>query len=53
MELQINKDLIRVVILTVDGFYTQIYEEIYCSKEKYNEILTNWKGSDKYKVIRI
>lgn len=53
MELQINEGLIRVVILAVDNLYTQIYDELYCSKEKYNEILSELGDSDKYKIIII
>lgn len=53
MELQINEGLIRVVILAVDNLYTQIYDELYCSKEKYNEILSELGDSDKYKIITI
>ena len=53
MELQINKDLIRVVILDIDNLYTQIYDEIYCSKEKYKEILIKFNNSDKYKIVVI
>ena len=51
MELQINKGLIRVVILVVDGLYSQIYDEIYCDKNKYQEIHSEFGGSDKYKVV--
>ncbi len=53
MELQINKGLIRVVILAVDGLYTQIYDELYCFSDRYNEILTEFGDSDKYKIITI
>lgn len=53
MELQINEELIRVVILSVDGIYTQIYDEVYCSKEKYSEILTEFGKSDRYRIIII
>lgn len=51
MELQINEELIRVVILSVDGIYTQIYDELYCSKEKYNKILAEYDKFYKYKII--
>lgn len=53
MELQINKGLIRVVILAIDNLYTQIYDELYCSKEKYNEILLEFANTDRYKIIII
>lgn len=53
MELQINEGLIRVVILAIDSLYTQIYDELYCSKEKYNEILSKFGNSDKYKIVVI
>lgn len=36
---EISEDLIRVVILDVSGLYAQIYDELYCSKEKYNDVL--------------
>ncbi len=45
MELQINKGLIRVVILAID--------ELYCNNERYNEILAEFGDSDKYKIITI
>lgn len=53
MELQINEGLIRVVILDIDGLYTQIYDELYCSKERYNEILSGFGESNKYKIVVI
>lgn len=53
MELQINEGLIRIVILVVDNLYTQIYDELYCSKEKYNEIFTEFSDSDRYKIVKI
>lgn len=53
MELQINKGLIRVVILAVDGIYTQIYDEIYCTREQCKELLLEFGSSDKYKIILI
>lgn len=53
MELQINEGLIRVVILAIDNLYTQIYDELYCSKEKYNEILTEFSDSVRYKIVTI
>lgn len=53
MELQINEGLIRVLILDVDNLYTQIYDELYCSKERYNEILSEFGESNKYKIVVI
>lgn len=53
MELQMKSNLLRVVILSVDGLYSQIYDEIYCDQDKYNEILKEFGGSDKYRVINI
>ena len=53
MQLQLKNNLIRVVILSVDGLYSQIYDEIYCDENKYQEILSEFGGSDKYKVINI
>ena len=53
MELQLKNNLIRVVILSVDGIYSQIYDEIYCDQDKYNKILAEFGGSDKYTVINI
>lgn len=51
MELQINEGLIRVIILDVDNLYAQIYDELYCSKEKYNEIISEFSDSARYKII--
>ena len=53
MELQLKNNLIRVVILSVDGLYSQIYDEIYCDQDRYSEILFEFGDSDKYKVINI
>ena len=53
MELQINEGLIRVLILDVDNLYTQIYDELYCSKERYNEILSEFGESNMYKIVVI
>ena len=53
MEKQIKSNLLRVVVLLVDGLYSQIYDEIYCDQDKYNDILAEFDGSDKYKVIII
>ena len=51
MELQLKNNLIRVVILSVDGLYSRIYDEIYCDQDRYSEILKEFGGSDKYKVV--
>lgn len=53
MELQLKNSSLRVVILSVDGLYSQIYDEIYCNQDRYNKILSEFGGSDKYKVIVI
>lgn len=53
MKLQIKSNLLRVVILSVDGLYSQIYDEIYCDEKKYNEIISKFGSSDRYKVIKI
>ena len=53
MELQLKNDLIRVVILSVDGLYSQIYDEIYCNENKYQEILSEFGGSEKYRILVI
>lgn len=53
MEMQMKSNLLRIVILSVDGVYSKIYDEIYCDQDKYNEILTEFGSSDKYKVISI
>lgn len=53
MELQLKNNLIRVVILSVDGLYSQIYDEIYCNENKYQEILSEFGGSEKYRILVI
>lgn len=53
MELQINDGLIRVVILCIEGLYSQIYDELYCTKEKYEQLLSEFGGSDKYRVVKL
>lgn len=53
MELQLKNNLIRVVILSVDGLYSQIYDEIYCDENKYQEILSEFGGSEKYRILVI
>ena len=53
MELQLKSNLIRVVILSVDGLYSQIYDEIYCDENKYQEILSEFGGSEKYRILVI
>lgn len=51
MELQMKSNLLRVVILSVDGLYSQKYDEIYCEQDRYNEILKEFGGSDRYRII--
>ena len=51
MELQMKSNLLRVVILSVDGLYSHIYDEIYYDQD--NEILEEFGGSDKYRIIAI
>ena len=53
MQIQIKNDFIRIVILTIDGLYTQIYDEIYCDIDKYRKIQSKFGSSEKYKVIII
>lgn len=53
MGLQMKSNLLSVGVLSVNGLYSQIYDEIYCDQNKYNEILVEFGDSDKYKVISI
>lgn len=53
MELQMKSNLLRVIIMDVSGVYAQMYDEIYCDQDRYNEILAEFVCSDKYKVIKI
>ena len=53
MELQLKNNLIRVVILSVNGLYSQIYDEIYCDENKYQKILSEFGGSEKYRILVI
>lgn len=53
MVTEISEDLIRVVVLDISGVYTLIYDELYCSKEKYNDVLIKYDKSDKYKIVII
>lgn len=53
MGLQMKSNLLMVGVLSVNGLYSQIYDEIYCDQNKYNEILVEFGDSDKYKVISI
>lgn len=53
MKLQINDDLIRVVVLCIEGVYSQIYDELYCTKERYEEIVLEFGTSNKYRIIEI
>lgn len=53
MTTEIKENLVRVVILAIDNIYTQIYDELYCSKQQYNEILSEFGESEKYKIVII
>lgn len=53
MELTINENLMRVVILCIDGLYSHIYDEVYCTKDIYYEILVEYGNSSKYKVVLV
>ena len=53
MCVDVEENIIRVVILAVNGIYAQIYDEVYCTKEKYNRLLSEYGDSDAYKVIVI
>lgn len=53
MCVDVEENIIRVVILVVNCIYSQIYDELYCSKERYNRLLSEYSDSDKYKVIVI
>lgn len=39
--------------LSVDGLYSQIYDEIYCDQDRYNKILAEFGSSDKYRVTKV
>lgn len=53
MKLQMKNSLLRVVILSVDGLYSQIYDEFYCNQDRYNEILAEFGDSSRYKIVTI
>lgn len=53
MIVKIEKGMKRVIVLDISGIYCQIYDEIYCSNERYKNILEEFGVSDKYKVVLI
>lgn len=53
MSFKITDDIIRVVILSVKGVYAKIYDEVYCTEEKYTELQSEFGSSEDYKVIKI
>lgn len=53
MTVNIKGDALRVVILSIAGLYTQIYDELYCTEDRYQEILSEFGNSDEYKIVLI
>lgn len=53
MNINLEENIIRVVVLAINGLYTQIYDELYCTKENYNRLLLEFGNSSNYKVVTI
>ncbi len=53
MNINLDDNIIRVVILIISGLYTQIYDELYCTIEKYNKLQLEFGDSSMYKIIKI
>lgn len=51
--MKISGELLRVVILDVSGVYIQIYDEIHCTKTRYQELLSEFGGSDRFRIFLI
>lgn len=51
MKVEILDRTRRVIILDISGIYTQIYDELYCTAEKYESLLENFVDSDRYRIV--
>ena len=53
MNFTYDEDVIRVVVLDISGVYSQIFDEIYCKNNEYQNIVDKYNTLNKYKVIKI
>lgn len=49
---EIDKDVIRLLVLDVSGAYSKIYDEVFVPRSKENEIGNKYNIDNKYIVIR-
>ena len=51
MNININEDLVRVIILDISGVYTQIHNQGYFSKDSIEEINQQYSDTKHWRVI--
>lgn len=51
MKIEICNDSLRVVVLDISGLYTQIYDEIYCTRDKLEGIRNKYNNTMLWRVI--
>lgn len=53
MNITYSDDIIRVVVLDTSGIYCQIFDEVYCKSNEYQDIVDKYSVSKKYKVVLV
>lgn len=53
ISVEISDNIIRVVILKIDGVYTQIHNELYCNETELEDIEKTYCDKSKWRIVTI
>ena len=51
MNVEISKDIVRVIILDISGIYTQIHNQGYFDKSSIDEIKQQYSDTQRWRVL--
>ena len=53
MNITYGDNIMRVIILDISGVYAQIFDEVYCKRSEYKDLVDKYRMFKKYKVVLI
>ena len=53
MKIEINKDMIRLLVLDVSGIYSKIHDEIYTTLENESGVRNKYSNVDEFQVVKV
>ena len=51
MNVEISKDIVRVIILDISGIYAQIHNEGYFEKQEIEEVFKRYSDTEHWRVL--